>query len=232
MYYWITSNKWNDNYEGWGEITFYTIIFLPVILYYPILEFFTKGRTVGKALMKLRVANVNGKPAAFSEIILRWLLRMIDTKIGVAFFLIAAFFETFSNHVQWVTMIGVFTAIPFPIIGIISIIISKNNQRIGDLAADTIVVYNQKRISLEETILRHKSEDYIPIFKQVLKLRDKDIYIIKKVVDQASHGDHSKVIPLAKKAKLILEVKSDLLPLIFLKTLMKDYNHLAQEKDL
>jgi len=39
-------------------------------------------------------------------------------------------------------------------------------------------------------------------------------------------------VALAEKAKRILDIETDLLPLVFLKTLLNDYNHLAQEKDL
>ena len=123
-------------------------------------------------------------------------------------------------------------AIPLPLVGLISIIVTKNNQRLGDFAAVTIVVNDKKRVSLNETLLKSKIEDYEPVFKQVLKLRDKDIYIIKNIVEQAEKGNHSQVLPLAEKAKKILGVETDLLPLVFLKTLLNDYNHLAQEKDL
>ena len=123
-------------------------------------------------------------------------------------------------------------AIPMPLVGLISIIVTQNNQRLGDFAAGTIVVRDTKRVSLNETLLKSKIEDYEPVFKQVLKLRDKDIYIIKNIVEQAEKGNHTQVVPLAEKARKILNIETDMLPLVFLKTLLNDYNHLAHEKDL
>ena len=123
-------------------------------------------------------------------------------------------------------------AIPMPLVGLISIIVAQNNQCLGDFAAGTIVVHDKKRVSLNETLLKSKIEDYEPVFKQVLKLRDKDIYIVKNIVEQAEKGNHTQIVPLAEKAKKILNIETDMLPLVFLKTLLNDYNHLAQEKDL
>lgn len=208
------------------------LIVLPIILYYPLLEYFFGGKTIGKGLLKIRVTNLEGKPASVSEITMRWLLRSIDVKIGLIVFIISSFFETLSVSTDLIYSLGVLMAIPLPLVGLISIIVTKNNQRLGDFAAVTIVVNDKKRVSLNETLLKSKIEDYEPVFKQVLKLRDKDIYIIKNIVEQAEKGNHSQVLPLAEKAKKILGVETDLLPLVFLKTLLNDYNHLAQDKDL
>jgi len=208
------------------------LIVLPIILYYPLLEYFFGGKTIGKGLLKIRVTNLEGKPASVSEITMRWLLRSIDVKIGLVVFIISSFCETLSASTDLVYSLGVLMAIPLPLVGLISIIVTKNNQRLGDFAAGTIVVNDKKRVSLNETLLKSKIEDYEPVFKQVLKLRDKDIYIIKNIVEQAEKGNHSQVLPLAEKAKKILGVETDLLPLVFLKTLLNDYNHLAQDKDL
>ena len=205
---------------------------LPIILYYPLLEYFFGGKTIGKGLLKIRVTNLEGKPASVSEITMRWLLRSIDVKIGLIVFIISSFFETLSVSTDLIYSLGVLMVIPLPLVGLISIIVTKNNQRLGDFAAGTIVVNDKKRVSLNETLLKSKIEDYEPVFKQVLKLRDKDIYIIKNIVEQAEKGNHSQVLPLAEKAKKILGVETDLLPLVFLKTLLNDYNHLAQDKDL
>lgn len=206
---------------------------LPMLLYYPLVEYFFKGKTIGKSFLNLRVAKIDGKPPSLGETTLRWLLRAFDTKVGLLLMLLTTFFDSFSDEESMNAFIGVFMLLPIPIIGILFILLSKKNQRIGDLAADTIVIHEQKRISLEETILQNKAEDYVPVFKQALKLRDKDIYIIKKVVEKAEKElDHSQVIPLAEKAKEILDIETDLLPLPLLNTLLKDYNYLAQQKDL
>jgi hypothetical protein len=130
-------------------------------------------------------------------------------------------------------LVGFFMIIPFPIIGLLSIIFTKANQRLGDLAANTVVIQQAKTISLDETILQQRSDEYKVVYPQALKLRDRDIYIIKNIVQKSeTQLDHKKIVRLADKAETILGVKRSELPLHFLRTLIKDYNHLAQEKDL
>lgn len=215
-----------------GNLSFFILLLLPIILYYPLLEYFFGGKTIGKGLLKIRVTNMEGKPASISEIVMRWLLRTIDIKIGLIIFMISALFESLSMSTDLMYSLGVFMGLPFPIVGLIMVLVTPNSQRLGDFAAGTIVVHDKKRVSLNETLLKSKIVDYKPVFKKVLKLRDKDIYIIKNIVEQADKGNHSQVVPLAEKAKKILDIETDLLPLVFLKTLLNDYNHLAQEKDL
>lgn len=221
-----------DEFENSGRLTIIVASLLPIILYYPLLEYFFGGKTIGKGILKIRVTNMEGKPASVSEIVMRWLLRTIDIKIGFIIFIISALFESLSMNTDLLYSLGVFMGLPLPIVGLIMILVTKNHQRLGDFAAGTIVVHDKKRVSLNETLLKSKIEDYQPVFKKVLKLRDKDIYIIKNIVEQADKGNHAQVLPLANKAKKILDIESDMLPLVFLKTLLNDYNHLAQEKDL
>lgn len=221
-----------NNLESSGKYTAFVLLFLPVILYYPLLEYFFGGTTIGKGILKIKVVNMDGKPATLSQVLLRWLLRMIDVKIGFIVFIISAFIDTVSTSEAMMGGTAALLVVPLPIAGLISILVTDNNQRIGDFAANTVVVHSQKRVTLEQTLLQSKTENYVPVFKQVLKLRDKDIYIIKTVVEQAAKSNHTQVIPLAEKAKKILNVQTNMLPLDFLKTLLKDYNHLAQEKDL
>lgn len=67
--------------------------------------------TVGKMVMRLQVAKVNGQPYGLGAVLARNLLRVVD---GFLY--------------------------PFYIVGIIAIAVSEKKQRIGDLAAGTLVV--------------------------------------------------------------------------------------------
>ena len=215
-----------------GNLTLLILLSLPGVLYFPILEYFLKGQTPGKAILKIRVTTEEGKPPNFGESLLRWILRAVDMKLGLFFLFLSAIY-TEQNAQNFQAMVYVFMLLPAPIIGILSIVLSKNNQRVGDFAAATVVLYEQKRPSLKATILQAKPQNYEPQFPNALRLRDKDIYIIKKVVEKAEQKmDHREVIPLANKAKEVLNIETDMLPLLFLKCLLKDYNYLAQEKDL
>jgi uncharacterized RDD family membrane protein YckC len=77
--------------------------------YYFVLELIT-GQTIGKKIMKLRVAMLNGSPLAAGPVAIRTVLRIIDG-LPVLY-----------------------------LVGFISIVASKEKQRIGDMAAGTVVV--------------------------------------------------------------------------------------------
>lgn len=81
--------------------------------YFALFEFFTSGRTPGKKLMGIRVIQDNGQSLTFLSALVRNLFRIID------------FLPSFY------------------LLGIILIFFQAKYQRIGDIAAGTIVVYQQ-----------------------------------------------------------------------------------------
>lgn len=81
--------------------------------YFAAFEAFWHGQTPGKRLIGLRVLSVTGRPARIDEAILRNLLRVVDQLPGVY------------------------------AIGILTMLISSRNQRLGDLAAGTVVVHEK-----------------------------------------------------------------------------------------
>jgi uncharacterized RDD family membrane protein YckC len=86
------------------------ILFIISIGYGIVLEWYWKGQTIGKRLMRLRVMDVQGLRLQFSQIAIRNLLRFVDS-------------------------------LPlFYLFGGIVCLISEKSQRLGDLAANTIVV--------------------------------------------------------------------------------------------
>jgi uncharacterized RDD family membrane protein YckC len=85
--------------------------FLVVYAYDVVFETFANGRTPGKMAARLRVVRVGGEPVDFMSSAIRNVLRLID-------------------------------GIPMSYIpGVISILATKRNQRLGDLAAGTIVIH-------------------------------------------------------------------------------------------
>ncbi len=83
-----------------------------ILLGYPILaEGLAGGRTVGKALLRIRVVAADGTPVTFLQAVIRNLVRVVDALPGVY---------------------GV---------GIASVLVTGRAQRVGDLAAGTVVVH-------------------------------------------------------------------------------------------
>ncbi len=84
--------------------------FVISIGYSIILEWFWNGQTLGKRLFKLRVMDVQGLHLKFSQIVIRNLLRFVDSLPSLY------------------------------MVGGLSLFLTKNCQRVGDIAANTIVV--------------------------------------------------------------------------------------------
>jgi uncharacterized RDD family membrane protein YckC len=90
--------------------------------YFAGFEAFWHGQTPGKRLIGLRVLSVSGRPARIDEAILRNLVRVVDQLPGVY------------------------------AIGILTMLISSRNQRLGDLAAGTVVVH-EKQLSAPQMVV-------------------------------------------------------------------------------
>lgn len=100
---------------GTGLVVFLAItMFVLVWGYYPLWEGLWQGRTPGKRTQGLRVVTVNGSPAGWGPILLRNLIRIVD------------FLPSFYG------------------IGAIVMLVSRRSQRLGDLAAGTVVVRHHK----------------------------------------------------------------------------------------
>jgi uncharacterized RDD family membrane protein YckC len=213
-------------------LLFFLIIILPAMLYLPVSEYFWNGRTVGKYLLKLKVVKTDGTAPSLGDYILRWLLRTVDVKLG---FLLIFFIpnspssESQETFMIWVVILMV---VPLPIVGIVSMATSRLTQRLGDRIANTVVIQKKKLYSLADTILRATEEDYQPVYTNVLTLRDKDIYILKEALENLDRTQDYKFInSLAKKARTILAINDDRKPIDLLKTLLRDYDHLAKKRD-
>lgn len=85
--------------------------FMLIMLYSTILEWLWKGKTVGKSLIKLRVVDEQGLNLTLGQIMIRNLFRFVDILPSAFYF-----------------------------IGGMSCLLTKRCQRLGDIAAGTIVI--------------------------------------------------------------------------------------------
>jgi RDD family protein len=153
-------------------------------------------------MMQIRVARLDGAPLAFGNLVLRWLLRIVDFFLGTT-----------------------------PGIGIFTIIVTEKHQRLGDMAASTIVVSTKERTSMANTFYRETPADYVPVFHGADRLSAREAEIIQEVFYQYRQNDKCSLITLAAaKVKELLQVNTDLDDLTFLKTVMKDYNFIASSE--
>lgn len=204
----------------------YMILLLPAICYSLWTEMLFNGQSFGKMIMGIRVVKINGYRAGFPEYFTRWVFRFVDfwTGLFMLLFLIPIFGEERAFILAWMMfMMSGFVAF-------ISIIRTKNSQRIGDIVAGTTVLKLKEKESIRITILEDIRENYIPRYSQVVKLTDNDARIIKDTfVHAKKRKDYNTIKRLRQKLESVLEIKSDQSDWDFVDTVMKDFNYYTQK---
>ena len=97
-------------HNGWISAVLVVLIFANIFIYDILFEVLASGRTPGKRAGRLRVVRSGGQPVGFISSVIRNVLRLVDLLPNAY------------------------------LIGAITIVVSEHNQRLGDLAAGTLVV--------------------------------------------------------------------------------------------
>jgi len=202
VYIWLLDAV--DNSPFYYPVAFLVILFLPLFFYHFLCEIFMNGQSFGKKIMKMRVVKIDGTQAGIGSYFLRWILAPIDI------------YFTYGS------------------VGIITILINGRGQRIGDLAANTTVIKLKSEVKLADTILQVTPLNYDVKYPQVSSLSDKDISIIKEVIDlnykQPDAVVYEKILHKTKEAvEKKIGVSSNMHPIAFLDTVLKDYNYLMSD---
>jgi uncharacterized RDD family membrane protein YckC len=179
----------------------YFLLFCPILFYHLLSEIIWNGQSIGKRLLGLRVISIDGNNPSLSQYALRWFLRPIDF--------------AFTSYIG----------------GLICVAVTKNGQRIGDLAAGTTLVSNKLPYRIDQTIFKNiTSETYTVTYPQVMRLSDRDLNTINNVLQQHSKNNMAQyVASIANKVKAVLDIESDEDATIFLEILLRDYNFLSQK---
>jgi uncharacterized RDD family membrane protein YckC len=185
--------------DSWTKRGFLGLFMLPAFFYSMLCHIMFSGQTVGKMIMKIKVVRVDGAPTQWYNLLVRWMLRIVD---------IWLFFAS---------------------IGVLSILLSDKKQRIGDAAAGTVVISVKQKHKITSTILEDIDADYEPVFINVTQLSDKDVRIIKETFKISQKNRDYKTLKLLRnKVSEVLKVDSTLYDIEFLKTILKDYNYYTQ----
>lgn len=181
--------------------TYILLIVLPVLLYPLLTEWALNGQTFGKMARDIRVIKADGTPATLSSFIIRWLIGIIE--------------------VQMVS----------GALALVGMLFTHNGQRFGDLAAKTVVVYEEETEDLSQTIFRKVDENYVITFPQAEYLTDEDATLIQEVLNRYTYDDWERGTELANKLsnklKEKLQIDSQLHNFKFLQTLLRDFNHIT-----
>lgn len=211
--------------DGWSVKAVTVVLILPVTLYSLYQEVLMNGQTLGKRALKIRVITKDGFKPSFTDYLIRWFLRIADFNL---FFLIGVYVYALGmSHLEALFYVLFFMG---KMIGFFMILFTKNNQRIGDFAANTTVVTLKDEVKFSHTILENISETYKPKFAAVIKLSDNDARIIKDTYRKARKTKDYKTI---KKLKLKVEevtgiTAENLTDFEFIDIVLKDYNYYTQ----
>jgi uncharacterized RDD family membrane protein YckC len=178
----------------------YLLIPIPVLTYTLWIEPLFNGRSIGKLIMGLKVVKTNGTPASVGDFAFRWISRLLEGEFGI------------------------FTCLALPVA-----IISGKGQRVGDMVAGTMLIRTKQKTSLRNTIIQQINPYYRVVFPQVSVLTDRDMNIIRDVMQQSfDTGNYGLLEYLAHKVKTVMNVfpPPQQLPTVqFLNIVLADYAH-------
>ena len=138
---------------AFGIGLFFTAIFVIFWGYFIFFEYGKRNATPGKRCLGLRVARFSGAPPTPGQVVTRNILRIID-------------FMPFMP-ILWFDLD---LALPTYAFGLAACALTRNFQRLGDLAANTVVVYNDRQFPR-----RPVSFDIQPIAPQIALTREEQL---------------------------------------------------------
>ena len=164
--------------------------------------------------------SLDGGEANLGQYLTRWFLRFYEW----GFIMFSFFYFSLSLGFLLLFIGGVAS--------VIIISITPKNQRLGDLAAGTVVVNTRSALTLADTVfMQIDKTDYKVMFPQVMRLSDRDINTIKGVLTQAGKRNNYEMCNrVAMKIKEVLQINTDMYVDQFLEKLLADYNYLATKE--
>src|SRR5207302_4656981 len=133
-------------------------------------EVLMHGQSIGKKIMGIRVISLEGGEPTLGQYLLRWMFRAFEWPFFFGYTIFSR-----ESIVLYILVTGV-----FGIIVVIIIAVTKKSQRLGDVAANTVVVNTKSKLTVHDTVFMELSQqDYKVKFPEVLKLTDRDINTIK-----------------------------------------------------
>jgi hypothetical protein len=137
------------------------------------------GKTLGKALFKLRVIKYNGTLLDFSSCVLRNFIKLLEVLLTCT------------------------------LSAVVTIIINKDFRTIGDLVANTVVVLEPKsKIAVPDFSLKKESEEETSAGSRLVrKLSEDDLYVIRSFLNSMDKFDETKQKDISEKLALTIKEK-------------------------
>lgn len=198
------------------------VISLPMLFYSLLTELLLNGQTIGKKLMQIRVISLEGGEPTLGQFILRWITKFFEWP-----FLFGYIYASSLALITYAFYTGF-----FGLAVLLAILVTKKSQRLGDIAAGTVVVDAKSYMTVNDTIfIAVNNTNYKVTFPEVMRLSDNDINTIKTVLTQArKNHNHDICMRIEYKIKEVLKIESRLSSIDFLEKLLEDYNYLATKE--
>ncbi len=187
-------------FDGKNAYWLLALLALPFLFYSLLFETFMEGQTPGKRIRQIKVVKLDGAQAGFGAYLIRWMFRLIDINI----------------------LSGM--------VAIITILVNKRGQRLGDILAQTAVIRVQDRVLLKDTLYERVNSNHQVTYPEAQKLTGEDIVLIKRVLNTPNYRDNFEMFyTLTNKIQAKMGVTRTESPEDFLSIVVKDYNHLQDE---
>jgi uncharacterized RDD family membrane protein YckC len=202
LFYWLVLTTFIRSFSSmFIQIFLWLLPILFYSFYFLLTEAIFKGQSVGKMAVGTRVVRIDGAAPSWGDLVLRSLLLWVD-----------AIFSGF-------------------IIGGLLISSTDRRQRLGDMAAGTVVIKTAKdarQIYLDGILRIHTTENYTPIYPQVRDMSEEDMLSIRAAIlryQEFRNAAHVEAIDdLVLHIKNILSIRENTGDKIeFLKILIRDY---------
>ncbi len=193
----------NGLLRGGGMLSLVPMVVYAVgFVFYDLLcEIFMNGQSVGKRLMRIKVISLDGSQPSFGQYLIRWVFRIVDFTIT-----------------QWLA-------------ALISVAITENKQRIGDIVAGTTLIKTTPRTQFHNIAFHPIQEEYTPVLSGVDQLTDRDIELVHEVLNTYNKTRNYELLyQAASKISLYIGLggsTAGLNELEFLQTVVKDYNQIT-----
>jgi uncharacterized RDD family membrane protein YckC len=195
------------------------VVSLPMFLYSLACEIMMNGQTVGKRITNIRVISLDGGKPTVGQYVLRWITKFFEWPFLFGYMVDAQ--SAIFAYAFITSLLG---------IGVLIVIsLTSKNQRLGDLAAGTVLVDTKSNTTVHDTIFMEvNAPGYKVAYPEVMKLSDNDINTIKTVLTQAQKTRQLDIVYRVEyKIKSVLQLDTAESGPAFLNKLLQDYNYLA-----
>ena len=174
----------------------FAVIYIPVLLYFPLCEYFFRGQSIGKALRHTRVISADGARPTIGQLLLRWMFLFVDllmSGIGILPVLLTDRRQRFGDMAAG------------------TMVIHESD-------------YKQWHASLDDFYAQTPS--YHPTYPQAAQLSDNQARLIERVLNADSGYDAEQTQLLAQKVATFLKVKPKTDDnIVFLSKILHDYQY-------